>query len=64
MISHGGNDVKMLKKLSYKNLLGTYLYKPVGKYEFTMACIRTLVMILYQLTNCLISQPKHMLRYS
>ena len=51
----GGNDVKMRKKQSI-------LYKPVGKYQFTMACIRALVMIVkYQVINCLISQPKHML---
>ena len=37
------------------------LYKPVGIYRFTMACIRALVMIAYQAVNCLISQPKHML---
>ena len=29
------------------------LYKPVGKYQFTMACIRALVMIAYQVINCL-----------
>ena len=34
------------------------LYKPVGKYQFTMACIRALVMIAYQVIKCLISQPK------
>ena len=43
---------------TYKELI---LYKPVGKYQFTMACIRALVMIVYQVINCLISQPKHML---
>ena len=37
------------------------MYKAIGKYQFKMACIRALVMIVYQLTNCLISQPKHML---
>ena len=37
------------------------LYKPVGKYLFTMSCIRALVMIAYQVINGLISQPKHML---
>ena len=36
-------------------------HKPVGKYQFTMACIRAFVMIVYQVINCLISQPKHML---
>ena len=37
------------------------LYKPVGKYQYTKACIRALVMTVYQVNNCLISQPKHML---
>ena len=48
-----------------QNIIKTYkeliLYKPVGKYQFTMACIRAFVMIVYQVINCLISQPKHML---
>ena len=52
----GGNDVKK------KNIIKTYpeliLCKPVGKYQFTMACIRALVMITYQVINCLISEPK------
>ena len=43
---------------TYQELI---LYKPVGKYQFTMAYIRALVMIVYQVINCLISQPKHML---
>ena len=46
-------------------IINTYpefiLYKPVGKYQFTMACVSALVMIAYQAINCLISQPKHML---
>ena len=63
MIGHGGgDDVKMLKKQniikSYKELI---LYKTVGKYQFTMACIRASVMIVYQVFNYLIYQPKHML---
>ena len=63
MIGHwgGGGDVKMLKMIYSKNKIGTYLYKPVGKYQSIMACIRALVMIVYQVINCLISQPKHML---
>ena len=50
----------MLKKY-HKNLLGLILYKPVGKYQFTMACIRAFVMIVHQVIDCLISQSKHML---
>ena len=37
------------------------LYKPVGKYQFAMACIRALVMSAYKVIYCLISQPKHVL---
>ena len=48
-----------------KNIIKTYqeqiLYKPVGKNEFTMACIRALAMIAYQVIYFLISQPKHIL---
>ena len=33
----------------------------IGKYQFTMACIRALVMSVYKITICLISQPKHFL---
>ena len=48
-----------------QNIIKTYLeiilYKPVGKYHSTMACIRAFVMIVYLLVNCLISQTKHML---
>ena len=38
------------------------MYKPVGKYQFTVACIRAVVMIMYQVINCLISLPNYMLR--
>ena len=59
MIVHGGEAVKMLKiNLIKKN---RNLYIPVGKYQFTMACIRALVMIVYQVIDCLISQPNHVL---
>ena len=38
MIDHGGGGGGALSKCSktnyYKNLLGTYLYKPVGRYQF------------------------------
>ena len=55
----GGTLSKCSKTLYYKKLLETY--KPVGKYQFAMACIRALVMSAYKVINCLISQPKHML---
>ena len=42
---------------SYYTLI---LYKPVGKYQFAMACIRALVMSAYKVIYFLISQPKHM----
>ena len=62
MIGHWGercqNAQKQLIIKTYSELI---LYKPVGKYQFTMACIRALVMIAYQVINFLISQPKHML---
>ena len=31
---------KCSKTIYYKNVLGTFLCKPVGKYQFTMACIK------------------------
>ena len=52
------NAQKQFITKTYPELI---LYKPVGKYQFTMACIRALVMIVYQVINCLISQPKHSL---
>ena len=52
---------KCSKTIYYKNYPELILHKPVGKYQFTMACIRALVMIEYQVINCLISKPKHML---
>ena len=62
MIGEGGTLSKCPKrfiiKKTYKELI---LYKPVGKYQFTIACIRALVMIACQVINCLNSQPKHML---
>ena len=62
MFGHGGercqNAQKQCIQKTYPELI---LYKPVGKYQFTMACTRALVMITYQVINCLISQPKHML---
>ena len=55
MTTNTTNNVKILKtNLIIKTYLELILYKPVGKYQFTMACIRALVMIVYQLTNCLI----------
>ena len=64
MIGHGGgggrcqNAQKHIIIKPYKKLI---LYKPVGKYQFAMACIRALAMSAYKVINCLISQPKHML---
>ena len=66
MIGHGGggggercqNAQKQFVIKTYPKLI---LYKPVGKYQFTMACIRALVMTAYQVIKCLISRPKHML---
>ena len=70
MIGHGGggggggggercqNAQKQFITKTYPDLI---LYKPVGKYQLTMACIRALVMIAYRIDNRLISQPKHML---
>ena len=53
---------KCSKTIYYKNLLGTYFVQTCRyKYQFTMACIRALVLIAYQAINCLISQPKHIL---
>ena len=43
---------------TYKELI---LYKPEGKYQFTRTCIGALVMIVFQVINCLISQPNHRL---
>ena len=68
MIGHGGRGGRgggRCQNAQKQNIMKTYkeliLYKPVGKYQFTMACIRAFVMIMYQVINCLISQPKHML---
>ena len=64
MIGHGGGGERCQyaqKQLIIKTYSELILYKPVGKYQFTMACIRALVMTVYEVINCLISQPKHML---
>ena len=62
MIGHeGGRCQNAQKQLIIKTYLELILYKPVGKYQFTMACIRALIMIGYQVIKCLISQPKHKL---
>ena len=37
------------------------MHKPVGKYHLQWHVSKALVMIVYQVINCLISQPKHML---
>ena len=63
MIGHegGGAIPNAQKQFIIKTYPELILYKPVGKYQFTMTCIRALVMIAYQVIKCLISQPKHML---
>ena len=62
MFAHRGERCQNAQK---QFIIKTYpeliLYKPVGKYRLTMAFIRDLVMIEYQVINCFISQPKHML---
>ena len=62
MIGHGGERCRNAQK---QFIIKTYpeliLHKPVDKYQFTMACIRAIVMSAYQVIICLISQPKHML---
>ena len=58
MIGQGGGG-KRCQNAQKQFIIKTYqeliLCKPVGKYQFTMACIRALVMIAYQVINCLIS---------
>ena len=52
MIGHGGGGGGRCQNAQKQLIIKTYpeliLYKPVGKYQFTMACIRALVMIAYQ----------------
>ena len=52
------------KHFIIKTHLKLILYKPVGKYQFAMACIRALVMIAYEVINCLISKPNICFGYS
>ena len=62
MIGHGGGRCQNAQQqFIIKTYLECILYKPVGKYQFTMACIRALVIIVYQVNTGLIFQPKHML---
>ena len=65
MIDHGGGGGERCQNAQKQCIIKTYpeliLYKPVGKYQFTMAYFRALVMSAYKVNNCLISQPKHML---
>ena len=67
MIVHrgGGGGGDRCQNAQNQLIIKTYfeliLYKRVDKYQFTMACIRALVVIGYQVINCLISQPKHKL---
>ena len=43
----GGGAVKNAQKQNVKTYLELILHKPVGKYQFTMTCIRAFVMIVY-----------------
>ena len=63
MIRQGGGGLcqNAQKQFIIKTEWELILYKPVGKYQFTMTCIRALAMIAYQAINCLISRPKQML---
>ena len=65
MIGHGGGGGERWQNAQKQFIIKTYpeliLCKPVGKYKFTMACIRAIVMNACQVINCLISQPKHRL---
>ena len=65
MIGHGEERCKNAQK---QFIIKTYpefiLYKPVGKYQFTIACIRALVMFSYQVIKCLISHPNICCGYS
>ena len=54
--------LKNNKQFIIKTYLELILYKPVGKYHFTMACIRALAMIVYKVINCIIFQPSDMFR--
>ena len=56
MIGGGERCQNAQKQFNLKTYPELILYKPVGKYQYTMACIRALVMIPYQVINCLISQ--------
>ena len=64
LVTGGGGGGRCLNAQK-QNIIKTYkeliLYKPVGNYQFTMACIRAFVSIVYQVINFLISQPKHVL---
>ena len=59
MIDHGGRCQNAQNVIIIKPYSELILYKPACKYQFTMACISALVMIAYQVINCLISQQKH-----
>ena len=68
MIGHGGGGGRCQnaqKQNAIKTCKELILHKAVGKYQFAMACIcRDLVMLAYQLINCLISQPNICCGYS
>ena len=59
LVTGRGRCQNALKQNIIKTYLELILYKPVGKYQFTMAYIRAFVMIVYQVINYF--QPKHML---
>ena len=44
----GGRCQNAQKQFSIKTYLEHILYKPVGKYQFIMACIKALAMVAYQ----------------
>ena len=52
---------KYSKTIYYKTVFGTYFVQTcryICKYQFTMACITDLVIIAYQVINCLIFLTK------
>ena len=54
LIGHVGEHCQNAQKqLIRKTYLALIMYKPVGVYQFTMACIRASVLIGYQLINWL-----------
>ena len=55
MIGNGGGRCQNAQKqFIIKTYLELILHKPEGKYQFTMACIRALVMIAHQVINLIL----------